>query len=749
MISQFYRAHSRLILWTVACSFPVLWIIAERIPSNNDIETWLPRNTPVRLEYEAFKQDFGAEELIVIGLPKAETTDKQVEALAGRLDRIAGIRHCWTPARMISRMKDFGVEEADAASRLDGLLNSQSGDLIGVIAVLSDVGVKNRAKTTDQVRSVLSYCQFDPEQVALTGAPVIVTELDRLGSTKTNRRFFLMTCAITLGLLYYSVGHWGLSLAMLGVTLWGIYLNQAVLYLCGGEMNFILGSLAVMVMIFTLSIAVHVVSYYSSAVKHGDPDPLGKAVRESLNPCLLSTLTTLLGLVSLNVSTILPVSQFGYAAAGGSLVAFVVGLGITPALLTVMPCQTQNVVSFRFDFRRWGQAVATYRNPILATAALAIVVTGFGLLKLKPDLNPAEFLPKNSRVLRDLIRVENELTHVDSIEAIVDFHGQDLAFLDQLQRVRAIEAKIASHPQVHHTMSLATFFPTEMPDSPLGTARLLNMAQSSSGGGDGLVADRQRLWKISARIGHDEGAPSADILADLQKAVAGDPVRFTGLTPLMKSAQHEIFDGFWQSFTAACLTISIVMILSLRSVVTGLVAMIPNIIPIWLVFGSVGFFGMPVDIGMMMTGSISLGISVDCTFHFLVQYQQSYRKGRTSAEACQDALAHSGEPMLDSTLISALGMLALCLSTFTPTARFGLLMATQMGASLLGELVILPALLCLRPARRTLPATQPATTLAGPHVAARQERSLLDSDVDLPIHPFPAPLPLRRAGAAQ
>lgn len=733
MISHFYRQYSRLILWSVALSFPALWLLAERIPSNNDIETWLPRDTPVRREYEDFKQDFGAEEVIVIGLSKQDADAKLVEALAGRLDRIPGLRRCWTPARMVARMKEFGVEDDEANRRLNGLLQSESGDMVGIIAILSDVGVANRSLTANNVRSALEYCQLDPDRVALTGAPIIVTELDRLGSQKSNRKFFLITCAISLGLLYYSFGHWGLSLAMLGVTLWGIFLNQAILAACGGEMNFILGSLAVMVMIFTLSIAVHVVSYYSTAAKHGDPDPLGTAVWESLNPCMLSTLTTLLGLVSLNVSTILPVSQFGYAAAAGSLVALLVGLGITPALLTVMPCETQNVVSFRVDFRRWGAEVARLRGPIMVVAVIMIGGAGFGLLKLKPDLNPAEFLPKNSRVLKDLITVENELTNVDSIEAVVDFQGQKLAFLDQLQRVREIQSKIAAHPNVNHTLSLASFFPTEMPDTALGTARMLGLAQSYSSD-DGLVANRQRLWKISARIGHDAGTSPIAILADLQQAVEGDPVRFTGLTPLLKNAQHEIFDGFWQSFTAACLTITIVMVLSLRSLVMGIVAMIPNIIPIWLVFGGIGFLGTPVDIGMMMTGSISLGISVDCTFHFLVQYQQAYKRGRTTVEACQDALAHSGEPMLDSTLISALGMLALCMSSFTPTSRFGMLMASQMGASLLGELVLLPALLCLRPARRTVASQTPDSP---PATKPEQEP-------EMQIHPFPVARPRRR-----
>ena len=192
------------------------------------------------------------------------------------------------------------------------------------------------------------------------------------------------------------------------------------------------------------------------------------------------------------------------------------------------------------------------------------------------------------------------------------------------------------------------------------------------------------------------------------------------------------------------------MILSLRSIVAGVIAMIPNIIPIWLVFGGVGFLGMPVDIGMMMTGSIALGISVDCTFHFLVKYQAAYKNGATSTEAVLQSLEHSGEPMLDSTLISALGMLALCFSSFAPTARFGCLMAAQMSASLLGELVLLPAMLSCRPGRR-VSVKQQVSIAETPATLTVDPEPVEVAEVGPEIHPFPAELPAvpRRIRAAR
>jgi predicted RND superfamily exporter protein len=414
-----------------------------------------------------------------------------------------------------------------------------------------------------------------------------------------------------------------------------------------------------------------------------------------------------------------------------------------------MPNCTVRSVRYHIDFRRWGTGVARHRWSLLGSSVLLLGVTAIGIFQLQPSINPTEFLPRKSKILADLHRIEHDLTNIDSIEAVVDLGSEKLAFMDQLQKVRLIEARIAAHPGVRHTLSLASFFPEEMPENTMAAARILGHAKSYSGE-EGLIAGRQRLWRISARIRHDAGMSPVHVLNQLTEELSDEPLHFTGLTPLLKNAQQEIFDGFWQSFTAACLTISIVMILSLRSVVAGVIAMIPNIIPIWLVFGGVGFLGMPVDIGMMMTGSIALGISVDCTFHFLVKYQAAYKKGATSKEAVLQSLEHSGEPMLDSTLISALGMLALCFSSFAPTARFGCLMAAQMTASLLGELVLLPAMLCCRPGQRPVtPDQTESTSENAPEDFHRVDG--VSSEVGPEIHPFPAEIPStqRRIRAAR
>lgn len=692
MITALYQRISRPLLLLVVLSTPFLWYQASSTKSNNDVETWLPRNTPVRERYEEFKRNFGHEEVVVIGI-RPDMEPRLVEALAQRIEGTKGVNFCWTPGRMTGKMQDFGVPEEEADGRVRGLLVGESGQLNGIVVVLNAVGAKDRPSVVRDIQGVLEYCQLKNPEAFITGAAVVVTELDRLGSPKATIPFFALTVLICLALLQYSIGHWRMSLSLLGVTLWSIYLTQCVVKLFGGEMNFIMGALSVMVMTFTLSIAVHFLDYYTEARNQGFADPLQKAMKDSLAPCLWSTLTTLLGLLSLNISSIRPVNQFGFATAFGAVVAIVAGLGVTPALIMMWPaCTVAASKHMQFDFHRWGGWIGRHRWRIFQVSAVGLLIVGVGISMLKPKIDPVDFLPRGSVVTADLARVEDHLTSVSSVEAVIDFGLTNETFIERLQKVRKWENMIREMPGVRHTLSAADFFPSALPDNPRELADLLSRAASQRSG-QGYIAQQERLWRISVRM--NPRLNSAETCAALEKLTAGLPIHFTGVSPLLVNAQKEIFTGFWQSFTGAVAMISIVMVIALRSIKTAILAMVPNILPIWLVFGLLGYFGTPVDIGMMMTGSIAIGISVDCTFHFLVTFREKLNEGGTPTEACQAALEHSGRPLVESTFISAVSMLALCLSSFRPTCRFGWMMAAQMAASLLGELVLLPTLLCL------------------------------------------------------
>jgi hypothetical protein len=126
----------------------------------------------------------------------------------------------------------------------------------------------------------------------------------------------------------------------------------------------------------------------------------------------------------------------------------------------------------------------------------------------------------------------------------------------------------------------------------------------------------------------------------------------------------------------------------------------------------------------MMTGSIALGIAVDGTFHFLTCYRRLFDKTGNSVYATRVALETTGPPIVQATVIMGLGMLALGLSNFGPTVRFGLLMTTSLFVALIGDLILLPCLLFMRPsktvdttrAEESTQAARKARQLPPPHI---------------------------------
>ena len=119
----------------MALTFPYLAYHAQSIPCNNDIETWLPRESPVRAAYEQFKSDFGVEEIVLIAVERQLADDELLEAVCGRVERLPGVRKCMSPDRLRSVMGETGVSSDQAVNRLKGLALSGDEKLAGLIVL--------------------------------------------------------------------------------------------------------------------------------------------------------------------------------------------------------------------------------------------------------------------------------------------------------------------------------------------------------------------------------------------------------------------------------------------------------------------------------------------------------------------------------------------------------------------------------------------------------------------------------------
>ena len=203
--------------------------------------------------------------------------------------------------------------------------------------------------------------------------------------------------------------------------------------------------------------------------------------------------------------------------------------------------------------------------------------------------------------------------------------------------------------------------------------------------------------------------PIAGMKTATQRKLAGEDVDittiYTGIIPIVYKAQRALLWSLIESILLAFIMITIVMMLLLRdwnrpfergnylNFRGGLLAMIPNVFPVVVVFGFMAYRGIKVDIGSMMTASVAMGVAVDDTIHFLTWYRQALAKGLERLEAIKVAYTKVATAMTQTTLIAGFGLSAFAFSTFTPTQRFGTLMLFLLAAALIGDLILLPAVL--------------------------------------------------------
>ena len=173
------------------------------------------------------------------------------------------------------------------------------------------------------------------------------------------------------------------------------------------------------------------------------------------------------------------------------------------------------------------------------------------------------------------------------------------------------------------------------------------------------------------------------------------PIRavYTGMIPLVYKTQRQLLVSLNESIMYATVLIAVVMMFVLRSPMAGLISMIPNVFPIIIIFGALGWLGIKVDIGIMMTASVALGVAVDDTVHFLTWFRRGVAQGLDRVQSVMLAYDRCATAMLQTTIIGGLGLAVFATSTFTPTQQFGYLMISMLGAALLGDLLLLPAIL--------------------------------------------------------
>ncbi len=737
------KASRRLILAALAPLLLVAtlpWVIPGSQAVDCDtsgLTQWLPDRHPQRNQYESFLRQFGVDDSVLVSWAGCTLDDPRLERLAVALTRDLG-RHARrdedrlfeeviTGQRLMRRLtsKPLNLGRREALRRLTGFVIGPDQQMTCAIVRLTQHGRGAQKQVIHAIeQTAAQQCGLSSEELRMGGAAYDAYVMD-IESERSVRGYTMQAAVITLVVAWFCLRSVRLIVVIGLAAGYCRLLTMAIIYYTGAHLSAVLIVAPALVYVLTVSGSVHLANYYRDAgQEHGWQGAGWRAFRLGWQPCLLAAVSTSIGLASLGVSQIAPIREFGYYSAGCLMIALVVMLFFVPSALELWPRRNtrraKDVLGERLPgrARRWltqqlpDFVIRYYRSLILATIFIMLIV-GYGLRHTQTTVKIEAMFRADTDLVRNYRWIEEHIGPLGTIEVIVSFDKDcPLDILDRVSLVHRMDRLIRQIPEVASTVSAATFLP-ELPKQggAGGVIRRTIYRNRLEKNRSVLTQERlvaqasgKELWRISTRVPTlqtsnyavlaEEVLNSIDkTLADTSAAIPHVAVSHTGLLPMVETAQHLLLSDLLKSFMLAVVLICPLMMVVLHDIRAGTLAMIPNVAPVVIVFGTMGWCGQEVDVGSVLTASVALGIAVDDTLHFLKWYTRAIGMGADRHEAIREAFRRCAVAMVQTTLICGLGILVLVQSTSVPTCRFAILIFLLLAAALPGDLVLLPAIL--------------------------------------------------------
>ena len=685
----------------------------------------------------------GLEEQITARVPEVEDLRSLVSLPVPRSDAPGVV----AIAPLASALPANDAEAAALASQardhplISGTLISSDGSAVAVfMKARDDVAAMAQVKpVVQELRRIAQEAEatHPGARVHLLGPhPYRVTVVGVMISEEL--RFVPLTGLVlfaVLWLLYRSII--GVLIPLCSVGLGALW-TAAAMALAGQEVNIINTITATLILVIGVADAIHMMTRYGQERRAGRARDV--AVRRTLASvglaCLLTSLTTAVGFMTLGTAQLAILRSFGLFAALGVMLTFSLSIVFVPWALarsTIDPVvrggagAEPSTLLGRFLDRQRRLVQRRPRRVALISLAIAGVFAA-GIPRTTVDNYIMEYVPRDEAILEAHHVLEEKLAGIVFLEILLEVPegGPAEPWLDPalLARAADVEARVLADPAIQSVDSVLGLLRElrwvqrggagsgeardVLPGSRAEAASLLLLAEMTgeeSAASTHLSFDR-RVLRLTARA-KDVGARrylqlEKRLRSELEGALAGSSVAvrpvITGTSQVGYGGIDSLIRDLLRSLAWAFVLIFATLVLLFRSWKLAGLAMIPNVLPVVVVLGAMGWTGQHLETLSAMVFSIGLGIAVDDTIHYLARWCENVRAGHSPAEAVALTTLGTGRAIVYTSLVLLLGFGVLFTSRFPPNQSFALLAGGVIAVALAADLYLLPALLLwLRP----------------------------------------------------
>ena len=732
----------------------IMSIVSKPIPYDNSNEMYFLPNDPSLLAFNELTDLFGDSEYLSIGI-EARDQDKDVFSqdtihLIDSLTQMLEEHEVVTQVRSLSKYQythnDEGIlatddlfEEPDAVTQAD-LLNARdvmTGETLALNTLITEDFQQTRvlARTeyragdnSHKVKIVTDLIQFietqnfaeQGYQLRLAGNPVIGERFETL--TKEDMAWINPTMALVMLVILFVTFR-----SITGTLIPWLVIGFSIVSITGIQAYFawpftaVNSALVPTLIIIGMGVSVHVlVEFYHFRAKGLVPKEAAyETIVHLFQPVLFTALTTSIGFAALAITELLPVKQYAYLAAMGPLTIFLVSMTSLPALLSFIPWLPKRTqAAFENDLvGRITQSIPgfTYRRrlPIVLFGALALLFSLFFVSKITVDSNFITYFKKDSWITQDMHYFDEHFKGISNLEIMIDSGIEGgVKEPEFLRRVESLQDYLEGLPVAGDANSLLDFLKQIrqavseddpaffiLPDSAQMTAQLLLLYENS--GPDEDLSDLkdfdQRHLRLTVPVINMSASQMTLLLTQINTELEAEypdlTVEITGPMVMYNVQDRYINEGMFNSFSIALLLIGLSFFVLFRSVKYGLIALVPSVVPILMAGGVVTLMGISLDLGTMIVGAMTMGIAVDDAIHVVSRYLLARSQGADVNKAIGRAMNESGRAVVFTSLILVVGFSVMLLGSFIPYINTGLFSAIIMGLALVGDLIVLPALL--------------------------------------------------------
>lgn len=709
------------------------------IQINSDVISTLPDDDPDALLFKKIGEEFGGNKIGMVILEANDIfTNESLGHIAQLTDTISSIEGVSGVTSMTSildiRGDEFGFEVSELVSEYElpysdeeleklrervmskdryrgNIVSADGSAALVMFTVLDDYDIKEVGRKVINKSESIGL----PEKLYFAGLPMMVTAIAELVSSDLIKLIPIAFILITLVLLLNFGTFRGVFLPLLASAI-AITWTLGFMALFGFEMTMVTNNIPIILLAVGSAYTIHVINKVNQLRERYYHRAIIVAVAYIFIPVLLTALTTIAGFISFVFEAYLGmIKDFGVFTAVGTLFSALLALFFVPALLYVIsPAKVR-----KSDYGESGRSsiylerllmplknlLLKHPKYILTTWSALVIISIGGIFLIERNVDIKDYFKHDSMARQaEEIMIEK----FGGSKAIFILFEADMQDPSTLKTMMRTVDYIKQDPNVLNAQSVAELIADlyealgeerKIPDDRAAIEQLWFFIDGNPML-ERLVSEDLQEGIIISKFASSDNQAKEEFAEGLQKFLDENScedcrIQLTGMPFIDLKMNASLLKSQVRSLTLAIIALLLLVGVMLRSFATGAIATFPVIATIVILFGLMGFTGIPLNVATVLVASVALGIGVDYSIHIISYFDYSYILTTDFKEALERTVMVTGKAIIINVVSVSLGFLVLVFSDMVPLQYFGMLMAFSMVGSGLASMTLLPVILIL------------------------------------------------------